>query len=108
MLTEEPEVILRTLNETGYVMAGTSERGMVSPLPWAVYEEVCHAADEVLVEADGARHCAVKFPASHEPAVPANADRIIVVCGLHGLGRTIREEAFRIADDTRVLGRRKP
>lgn len=104
LLTEDTDSILRTLNEAGYVMAGTYERGKVCPLPWAVYEAVCQAADEVLVEADGARHHAVKYPASHEPAVPANADRIIVVCGLHGLGQPLKEAAFRIPDVVKCLG----
>lgn len=104
LLTEDTERILRALNENGYVMAGTYERGKTCPLPWQVYEAVCNAADEVLVEADGARHHAVKFPASHEPAVPANADRIIVVCGLHGLGQPLKEAAFRVTDVTRALG----
>lgn len=104
LLTDDTETILRRLNESGYVMAGLHERGKICPLPWPVYEAVCDAADEVLVEADGSRHHAVKYPASHEPVIPANVDKIIIVCGLHGLGRTIREEAFRAADVTKVLG----
>ena len=111
LLTADAEEILCRLNETGYVMAGLPFGEKIAPLPPKVYRAVCAGADEVLVEADGSRHLPVKFPAEHEPVIPENADRIIAVCGLHALGRTVMEAAFRpelvkrclnIGDDTKL------
>lgn len=104
LVTEDAGLICRQLAETGYVMAGTACAEKIAPLPTEVYEAVCAQADEVLVEADGAKGRAVKFPAAHEPMIPANTERIIVVCGLHGLGRTVAEAAFRQEEVQRCLG----
>lgn len=104
LVTGDAAVILRRLNETGYVMAGSDCGEKIAALPQAVYEAVCAAADEVLVEADGAKHYAVKFPRAGEPVIPANADRIIVVCGLHALGREAQAAAFRLDEVRRCLG----
>lgn len=104
LLTDDADAIVRELKEKGYVMAGLPSGIKLCPLPQAVYEAVCAEADEVLVEADGSRHHPIKFPASHEPVIPANTDRIIVVCGLHGLGKPIHEAAFRQEEVLRCLG----
>lgn len=103
LLTEDADAILRRLNETGYVMAGTPCGEKIAALPPAVYETVCKAADEVLVEADGAKHFAIKYPNKTEPVIPKNTEKIIVVCGLHGLGKPAKEAAFRLEEVTRCL-----
>ena len=38
-------------------------------------------ADVILVEADGAKHCALKVPGEHEPCVPECSDVVIAVSG---------------------------
>lgn len=104
LLTADAEAILRRLNETGYAMAGTPCGEKMTALPQAVYDAVCKAADEVLVEADGARHFAVKYPNDTEPVIPANTEKIIIVCGLHGLGKPAKEAAFRLDAVMECLG----
>ena len=44
------------------------------------------AADVILVEADGARHCALKAPAAHEPCLPRSSNTVIALTGGAPLG----------------------
>ncbi len=43
-------------------------------------------ADVILVEADGARHCALKAPAAHEPCLPGSSNTVIALAGGAPLG----------------------
>jgi len=43
-------------------------------------------ADVILVEADGARHCAIKAPAAHEPCIPRSSNTVIALTGGAPLG----------------------
>jgi len=43
-------------------------------------------ADVILVEADGARHCALKAPAVHEPCIPRSSNTVIALSGAAPLG----------------------
>lgn len=103
LLTDCADSILRKLDEDGYAMAGTPCGEKIAALPQAVYEAVCAHADEVLVEADGSRHLPIKYPNETEPVIPPNADRIIVVCGLHALGKPAIDAAFRLENVKRCL-----
>lgn len=90
------EQIISRLQSDGYVLAGSEAGEKIGILPDAVYQAVCAVADEVLVEADGAKHKAIKFPSETEPVIPDNADEIVVLCGLHALGRPLKEVAHRV------------
>lgn len=70
------------------------ERGKLaeSPVPMA---RLCALADYVLVEADGSAGLPLKAHAPHEPVIPAEAARTILVVGASGFGRAIREAAHR-------------
>ena len=98
LLTDDPEKIIARLNSCGYAFAGLPCGEKISSLSYETYEKVCACADEVLVEADGSRHMPLKLPASHEPVIPANADKITVVCGLHALGSMASEVVFRLSE----------
>lgn len=58
-------------------------------------EQMQQIADYVLVEADGAKRLPLKAPAAHEPVIPPETKLIVAVAGLDGLGKPIRETAFR-------------
>jgi len=45
-----------------------------------------------LIEADGARGHELKAPAEYEPVIPPSADRVIVVAGLHAIGRPLDDQ----------------
>ncbi|MFQ6100728.1 MAG: selenium cofactor biosynthesis protein YqeC [Anaerolineae bacterium] len=44
-----------------------------------------------LVEADGAKGRLLKAPAEHEPAIPAGADRVVIVAGLEAIDKPLDE-----------------
>ena len=96
LVTEDVDAILQELESKGYVMAGSACGEKIKALPLEVYEEVCKHADEVLVEADGSKHLPLKFPNDTEPVIYDNVEEIIVVCGLHGLGKKACEAVHRI------------
>ena len=111
LLTEDANLILNTLRKDGYVFAGVPEGSKIKALPADVYCEVCKTADVVLVEADGSKHLPLKYPNEKEPVIPDNADEILVVCGLHGLGKAAKDVCHRlelvkqhldISDDTLI------
>ncbi len=61
-------------------------------------------ADFVLVEADGAKRLPLKAHASHEPVIPEEAQRVIMVIGIDGVGKTIRETCHRSALYAQLAG----
>lgn len=96
LLDPDAAALVQTLREQGFAVAGSAAAaGKFGPLPPAVYAAGCAAADEVLVEADGARGRLVKLPSPHEPVIPDNARRIILVCNLKAVGRPLAEAAHR-------------
>ena len=95
LVTENVDNILKELEASGYVMAGSPCGEKIQALPKEVYEEVCKYADEVLIEADGSKHLPLKFPNENEPVIYDNVEEIIVVCGLHGLEKTAKESVHR-------------
>ena len=104
LLTDDARVILEELERTGYVMAGVPEGGKIRPLSRDTYEQVCARADVVLVEADGSNRKPVKFPNETEPVIYGNVEEIVVVCGLHAIGKPLREAAHRPELVKRCLG----
>lgn len=61
-----------------------------SPIPIA---RLARLADHVLVEADGSRRLPLKAHATHEPVVPDETARCVLVVGASGFGRKIIAEA---------------
>lgn len=95
-VSDDADEIIRVLMEKHYVMAGRDCGEKIQALSKNTYERVCEYADVVLVEADGSKHMPIKFPAEHEPVIPQNATEIIIICGLHALGRPLNEAAHRL------------
>ena len=71
---------------------GESGKLAESPVPVA---RLAALADYVLVEADGSAGLPLKAHAPHEPVIPAESGRVILVVGASGFGRPIREAAHR-------------
>lgn len=104
LLTDDAEQIIRKLEDTGYAMAGIPEGIKIRPLSPQTYAAVCARADVVLVEADGSKHMPLKFPNGTEPVIPENADEIVVVCGMHALGKKAKDVCHRLELVKRCLG----
>lgn len=96
LLTDDAELIIQELKEKGYVMAGVEHGQKIKSLSNETYAAVCKYADVVLVEADGSKHMPLKYPNDTEPAIPMNADEIIVVCGLNALGQKAKDVCHRL------------
>lgn len=96
LLTDDPEVILARLKETGYAMAGIPEGEKIKALSRETYEAVCPHADVVLVEADGSKRMPLKYPNETEPMIPENVQQIIVLCGLNALGQPAKAVCHRL------------
>ena len=64
-----------------------------------ILEKAMHYADIIFIEADGAKYHAIKIPNENEPVIPeflyGRIDKIVVIMGLHSLGRKFKEVCFR-------------
>ncbi len=91
------EELRAALAAHGAVCAGTgAENGKLTAPPLS-FGELAALADYVLVEADGARGLPLKAHAAHEPVIPANAQRVVLVVGADGFGKPISEACHRPA-----------
>lgn len=91
----EEDAIRAALSRHGVVCAGTPAENGKLTAPGLDFETLAGLADYVLVEADGAHRLPLKAHAPHEPVIPENAGRVILVAGMDGLGRPIRETCHR-------------
>lgn len=91
LVTDCADEILEILEKERYVMAGKAAEGAeqekIQALSATTYLQICEKADIVLIEADGSKHKPLKVPADYEPVIYDNVNEIIVVCGLHALGK---------------------
>ena len=97
-VTEPSEDAIRdALSRYGAVCAGTPAEDGKLTAPGLAFSALAALADYVLVEADGAHCLPLKAHAPHEPVIPENAGRVILVAGMDGVGRPIRETCHRPA-----------
>ncbi len=96
LLTDDADVIIHSLQKTGYAMAGIPEGTKIKALSGKTFDAVCTHADVVLVEADGSKHLPLKYPNSREPVIPKNVDEIMVVCGLNAIGQKAKDVCHRL------------
>ena len=83
------------LSAHGAVCVGEpSAEGKLGP-PSLSFDALARLADYVLVEADGSRRLPLKAHAPHEPVIPANAQRVVLVVGADGFGKPIRAVCHR-------------
>ena len=95
-VTEPDAAAIRAaLSRCGVVCAGTPAEDGKLTAPGLPFETLAGLADYVLVEADGAHRLPLKAHAPHEPVIPDDAGRVILVAGLSGLGRPICESCHR-------------
>ncbi len=85
-------------------VAEPGQLGKMQPPPMSM-AELCALADYCIVEADGAKHLPLKAPAPHEPAMPGEANLVIAVAGLDGVGKRINETVFRPERFAAIVGK---
>lgn len=104
IVSDNLDLIKSELQKKGYVMAGVKAGEKIKSLSTDTYNQISQIADETLVEADGSKHFPLKIPNENEPVIPENVDRIIVVCGMHSMGKRAIETIFRINDVKETFG----
>lgn len=82
------------LKEGQVVSTGTIDGQKLSS-PVQTFSELMQFSDYVLVEADGSRQLPLKAHAPHEPVIPKDTNTVLVVIGIDGLGKPIKEAAHR-------------
>ena len=105
LLNPTPEQLTAALKTAGYAAAGVpAAEGKIGPLTREVYLAGCAAADEVLVEADGARGHLVKLPRAGEPVIFDNVTDIVLVINLKAEGLPLRVAAHHPEQVAAALG----
>lgn len=79
----------------GVVCTGEPSTDGKLTAPAASFSHLSALADFVLTEADGSRGLPLKAHAPHEPVIPENTGRTVLVIGADGFGRPIREVCHR-------------
>lgn len=90
-----PEQIRTALEREPLICVGTQSGNGKFAAPNLSFAELLQAAPYVIAEADGAKCLPLKAHAGHEPVIPPEADQTILVIGLSGLGKPVREAVHR-------------
>ena len=97
VLSGSEEELQSALKKAPLVCVGTKSEAGKLGAPAISFERLLRFADYIFVEADGSKHLPLKAHADHEPVIPKEANQTILVLGVSGLGKTIREAAHRPA-----------
>lgn len=103
LLDPTPEEIRAALNRDRAVCVGSlAADGKLCPCNVPV-SQLKMLAEYVLVEGDGAKCLPLKAPADHEPVIPPEADCVVAVAGLSGIGKAIETTVFRPERYAKIL-----
>lgn len=98
------EAVSAALREHGCLCLGApAERGKLSA-PELSIARLAALADYVLVEADGSRGLPVKAHLPHEPVIPPEAGRTVLLAGASGFFRPVGEAVHRPEQFCRLTG----
>lgn len=99
--------IKHNLEEHGYTIAAALDREKckISALSEEKMKEITALADVILIEADGAKKCPLKVPASWEPVIWKQTDLVIAVAGMDAAGKPIQEVCHRPENVADFLGK---
>ncbi|MBE6909448.1 MAG: putative selenium-dependent hydroxylase accessory protein YqeC [Ruminococcaceae bacterium] len=95
LVTGGAEELRAALDAHGAVCAGAPVEDGKLTAPPIPFEALAALADYVLVEADGSRGLPLKAHAPHEPVIPPNAQRVVLVLGADGFGKPISDVCHR-------------
>ena len=104
LLDADEAAVSAALERSGIVCVASQAESSKLCAPWLSMGTLAQLADFVLVEADGAKRLPLKAHASHEPVIPEEAQRVIMVIGIDGVGKTIRETCHRSALYAQLAG----
>ena len=90
------------LVEPGAVCPENSAK--MQSLPEQMLHDLMKQVDYALIEADGAKHYALKYPSEQEPVIPEGTTDVILVLGSWDLGKPCKDVVFRFEHMTSALG----
>lgn len=98
------EQVRAALQREPVICVGTQSGNGKFAAPNLPFSMLAELAPYVIAEADGARCLPLKAHAGHEPVIPPEANQTILVIGLSGLGKSVREAVHRPEIFCRTLG----
>ena len=104
LLDADEAAVSAALERSSIVCVGEEAEDGKLRAPKLSFEALTQLADHVLVEADGSKGLPLKAHASHEPVIPAEAQRVIMVVGVDGVGKRISETCHRRALYAQLAG----
>ncbi len=104
LLNADEAAVSAALGRSSIVCVGEEAEDGKLCAPKLSFETLAQLADHVLVEADGSKGLPLKAHASHEPVIPAEAQRVILVVGVDGVGKRISEACHRSALYAQLAG----
>ena len=99
--------VMEKIKKTGYCMAGAvclENSAKMQSLPEQMLHDLMKQVDYALIEADGAKHYALKYPSEQEPVIPEGTTDVILVLGSWDLGKPCKDVVFRFEHMTSALG----
>lgn len=99
-----PEELRATLRTASPLCLGSPWPEDKLAAPTLSFAALTRAADYVLVEADGSKGLPAKAHAAHEPVIPAEAGRVILVLGADAFGKPISVICHRPERFTALTG----
>ena len=98
LLSDDTDMILRAWQQGRAVAAGRpAPDGRLQRPGQRVWDFIMENAEAIYVEADGAKGLPLKYPAAWEPALPQEAELVLLLCGLTALDQPVDTFCHRAA-----------
>lgn len=105
-VSDDEDELCRALATSGIACAGAVEKASGKLVaPKVGFSRLAAMADHVLIEADGSHRLPLKAHAPHEPVIPAQSARTILVVGASGFDLPIEQAVHRPEIFCRLVGR---
>ena len=86
----------------GKICDGSNKK--IQALPLEILKGIMPYADNILIEADGAKHYSLKYPLESEPVIFEFTTDVYLVLGLWDIGKYCKDVIFRFEDMSFELG----
>lgn len=99
--------IIERIKNDKYCMAGKicdGSKKKIQALPLEILKWIMPYVDNILIEADGAKHYSLKYPLESEPVIFEFTTDVYLVLGLWDIGKYCKDVIFRFEDMSFELG----
>ena len=97
LVTEDDAAAVRMAWEQGLIVAAGRPQpdGRLARPDEAAWDHIMREAEAVYIEADGSKGLPLKWPAAWEPALPPEAEQVLLLTGLTALDKPVAEACHR-------------